>query len=123
MVSRGGWCRADDAVNCRQLRQQRAALATAAMEKEIAQVRAIRGRLCPNLAAKAEVANARDGQYGPMDYGAWAHCRLRAEQALAASHSVLFRNGHGMAYYTREGADLARQAEDMGAALRANSCP
>jgi hypothetical protein len=97
LVSWCGWSQAADQATCRQLRQQREALATAAMEQEIALVRTIRSHICPTLAAQAEVANARDGQYSPIDYGAWGRCRLRAERQLEASHSVLYRSKQGLA--------------------------
>ena len=114
--------RAADGGECRWLRQQRDGLATAAMEQEIALARALRGRLCPNLAARAEVANARDGQFSPIDYSAWSRCRVEAERQLEASRPLRYRNSQGFTFYTEPGARLARQADERLTLLKAQKC-
>jgi hypothetical protein len=114
--------RAVDGEECRWLRQQRDGLATAAMEQEIALARTLRGRLCPNLAARAEVANARDGQFSPIDYSAWSRCRVEAERQLEASRPVRYRNSQGFTFYTESGARLARQADGRLTLLKARKC-
>ena len=114
---------AGDGADCRWLRQQRDALASAAMEQELALARTIRGRLCPDLAARAEGANARDGAYAPLDFAAWSRCRQEAERRLEASHPVRYRNSQGFTFYTAEGASLARQADALVKRRLALNCP
>lgn len=118
----GGARAADGGEECRWRRQQRDALASAAMEQEIALARTLRGRLCPDLAARAEGANAKDGQYAPIDYGAWSRCRLQAERQLEASRPVRYRNSQGFTFYTSEGATLARQADEHLRDLKERRC-
>lgn len=118
----GGVARAADGEECRWLRQQRDGLATAAMEQEIALARTFRGRLCPNLAARAEVANARDGLFSPIDYTAWSRCRLEAERQLEANRPIRYRNSQGFTFYTESGASLARQADERLTLLKAQHC-
>jgi hypothetical protein len=123
MVGLGPGAWAADGEDCRALRQQRDALAAAAMEQEMALARWFRERLCPRLSAQAEQANARDGVYAPMDYGAWSRCRLEAERQLERSHPVRYRNLQGFTYYTQQGANLARQADDLTRQRQAMACP
>ncbi len=117
-----GLARAADLQSCRQLREQRNALTTAAMEREIALVRAIREQLCPTLAGRAEVANARDLRFAPIDYAAWSRCRLQAERTLAGSRPVLYRNRVGFPFYTPAGAGLAGQADGLAATPNGRAC-
>lgn len=117
-----GLARAADVPTCRQLRQQRQALTTLALEREIALARTVRAQLCPQLAARAEVANARDLQFAPIDYAAWSRCRLQAERSLAASHPVLYRNLRGFPFYSRAGAVLAGQADGLLTGLEGKEC-
>jgi hypothetical protein len=114
---------AADAGACRRLRQERDRLAAMAMEQEVALARRYRERLCPALSAQAELANARDGVYSPMDYTAWSACRLQAEHALEASQPVRYRNLHRFTFYTLQGATLARQADDLDGQRQAGGCP
>ncbi len=114
---------AADEEACRRLRQQRDALAAAAIEQEIALARWFRMRLCPRLSAQAEQANAKDGVYSPMDYAAWSRCRLEAERRLENTRPVRFRNLQGFTFYTPEGATLARQADELARQRRAKACP
>jgi hypothetical protein len=121
-----GWnavARADDGEKCRWLRAQRDALASAAMEQELALARTLRGRLCPKLASLAEGANARDGLYSTIDYAAWSRCRLLAERRLEASHPIRYRNSQRFTFYTLEGASLARQADELLHRRQAEACP
>lgn len=120
-----GWgvgAQAADEGECRALRQQRDALATAAMEHELALARRFRERLCPDLAARAEGANAVDGIYGSIDFGAWSRCRVEAERRLEQSHRVRYRSSQGFTYYTPEGAALARQADELRGRREAKGC-
>ncbi len=94
-----------------------------AMQQEVALARLYRERLCPALSAQAELANARDGVYSPMDYAAWSACRLKAEHALEASQPVRYRNLHRFTFYTLQGATLARQADDLDGQRQASGCP
>ena len=114
---------------CRALREQREALATAAMEAELNLVRQVRERLCSQLTRQAELANANQpppaaGSGEPAtDYRALLHCRQQAEQVLKASHPVLYRNRLGFTYYTRSGASLASRADGVQRSLLAEACP
>jgi hypothetical protein len=92
------------------------------MEHEIALVRSIRARICPKLALLAERANARDGQYGTIDYANWNRCRLQAEQELERSTKTLYRNRQGFTFYTAAGASLAEQADQRSGDLQAQGC-
>jgi hypothetical protein len=114
--------RAAGVEECRWLRQQRDALASAAMEQEIALARTLRQRLCPDLARRAEGANARDDHYTPIDYAAWNKCRLAAERRLEASHAVRYRNSQGFTFYTAAGGTLARQADELFARYKEAQC-
>jgi hypothetical protein len=118
-----GVARAEDGADCRWLRLQRDALASAAMEQELALARLFRARLCPKLSSLAEGANARDGAYAPIDFAAWSRCRQEAEWRLEASHPVRYRNSKGFTFYTAEGASLARQADEIWTRRRARNCP
>jgi hypothetical protein len=108
---------------CHALRLQRDALASAAMEQEVALARTIQQRLCPDLAARAAGANALDGIYRPIDFGAWSRCRVDAERRLEQIHSVRYRNAQGFTFYTAEGASLARQADAVRKLRESKGCP
>jgi hypothetical protein len=117
-----GFSQAADLEACRKLRQQRDLMASQAMEQEIALVRAYRIRLCPQLATLAEGANARDQEYGSLDYAAWNRCRREAEQQLEATTHQLYRNRQRFTFYTADGAALARQADQLSEDLHAQGC-
>jgi hypothetical protein len=120
-----GWgvgAQAADEGECRALRQQRDALATAAMEQELALARLFREHLCPDLAVRAEGANALDGIYRSIDFGAWSRCRVEAERRLEQSHRLRYRNSQGFTYYTPEGAALARLADELRRRREAKGC-
>ncbi|MFN7678965.1 MAG: hypothetical protein ACK5QW_10300 [Cyanobacteriota bacterium] len=117
-----GLARAADLQTCRQLRERRNAITTAALEREMALVRATRFDLCPTLAERAELANARNLRFAPIDDGAWSRCRLQAEQRLASCHPVLYRNWMGFPFYTPEGAGLAGQADGVAATPDGSLC-
>ncbi|MEB3304680.1 MAG: hypothetical protein VKL58_00530 [Cyanobacteriota bacterium] len=114
---------AADNEECRVLRLQREALGTAAMEQEVALARTAQQHLCPDLAARAAGANALDGIYKPIDFGAWIRCRVEAERRLEQSHPVRYRNSQNFTFYTAEGASLARQADDLRRRWDAKGCP
>lgn len=121
-----GWngdLQAADLRSCRLLRDTRDQLVTSAMEQEIALVRRFRSRICPRLAAQAEVANANDGQYAPMDYASWSRCRLEAERQLEKTFAPRFRNAKGFMFYTERGADLAEQADRLTKQFTPLGCP
>jgi hypothetical protein len=101
------------------------------MKEEIALVRRIRARICPELHRRAEGANANastadtitvPGKAAPFDYEAFIACRQKAEAVLESSHRVLFRNRLGFTYYTPSGADLARRAEQASEELHGLGC-
>lgn len=117
-----GGAPAADLGACRELRRQRDGLAFQAMEQEIALVRTFRDRLCPRLAIRAEGANARDQQYGSMDYAAWNRCRREAEQLLESTTALLYRNRQRFTFYTMKGADLAKQADRLSEEIQAQGC-
>jgi hypothetical protein len=123
VVGWGGGVKAAEEEECRALRLQREAMARAAMEREIALARVYRQRLCPDLAALAERANAVEGVYRPIDFGAWSRCREQAERQLERSQPVRFRNARGFTFHTSEGAALARQAEEVRRRREAKGCP
>ncbi|MEB3304137.1 MAG: hypothetical protein VKK99_06030 [Cyanobacteriota bacterium] len=121
-----GLAQSVDLEACRSLRSQRDDLASHAMEQEITLVRSVRGKICPHLAAKAEAANARDQAYGPLDsfdFAAWSHCRQEAEDRLAHSRPIRFRNQQGFVFYTPQGARFAAKADRLSAVLRVSACP
>jgi hypothetical protein len=122
VVGGQGMALAADSLPCRELRQKQEAMTTSALEWEIDLARSIRARLCPQLAARAVVANARDLQFAPIDYGAWSRCRLQAERSLAATHPVRYRNRQGFPFYSREGAVLAGQADGLLGGLEGRGC-
>jgi len=64
---------------CRNLLDQRNALAEQAMKAEIALVRTIRERICPLLSQQADGANANDRNELTIDYQALIECRDKAE--------------------------------------------
>lgn len=117
-----GLSQAADLEACRELRQQRDLVASQAMEQEITFVRTFRVRLCPQLATLAERANARDQEYGSMDYAAWNRCRREAEQKLEATTRLLYRNRQRFTFYTADGAALARKADQLSEDLHAQGC-
>lgn len=118
-----GEVQAADPEACRVLRARRDALATRAMEEELALVRTFRNRICPRLARQAERANARDQRYEPLDYASWNQCRLEAERQLERSRPVLHRNRQAFTFYSKVGAELAEQADRISAAMKAQGCP
>ncbi|MFN9426541.1 MAG: hypothetical protein ACK6CO_06120 [Cyanobacteriota bacterium] len=122
LLGLGGLAHAADVQACRELRQRREALASRAMEQELALVRTIRGRLCPRLAMQAEGANARDGRFTPINYAAWNRCRLEAERELEATHPIRYRNRQRFTFFTVAGADLAAQADQLMAQWQALGC-
>jgi hypothetical protein len=121
-----GWSLGGQAVEeeeCLALRVQRDALASTAVEQEVALARTFQERLCPDLAARAAGANALEGVYKPIDFGAWRRCRVEAERQLEQSHPVRFRNSRGFTFYTEKGASLARQADQVQRRREARGCP
>ncbi|MEY4353634.1 MAG: hypothetical protein RLZZ609_1875 [Cyanobacteriota bacterium] len=122
LLGLGGRAHAADVQACRELRQRREALASRAMEQELALVRTIRGRLCPRLALQAEGANARDGRFTTINYAAWNRCRLEAERKLEATHPIRYRNRQRFTFFTVAGADLAAQADQLMAQWQAQGC-
>lgn len=118
--SLGGQAAAEE--DCRALRLRRDALASAAMEQEIALARTFRERLCPDLAERAEGANALEGDDRPLDFGAWSRCRVEAERQLEQSHRVRYRNSQGFTFYTPRGAALARQADGVSRRRETMGC-
>lgn len=108
---------------CRPWRERRDALAQQAMAAEIALVRRMRQRLCPQEEARAAGANAEDRRYEPIDYPALIACRHRAEAELKQQHPLRYRNRRGFVFYTEEGADRARQADAVEREARALGCP
>lgn len=90
---------------------------------EVALARTIQQRLCPDLAARAAGANALDGVYTPIDFGAWSRCRVEAERRLEQNHPVRCRNSQNFTFYTAAGASLARQADDVRRLWSAKGCP
>jgi hypothetical protein len=75
---------------CRNLLDQRNALAEQAMKAEIALVRTIRERIRPVLSQQADQANANDrNEQKTVDYQALIDCRHKAEEQLLRSQRVL----------------------------------
>lgn len=135
---------------CRGLRARRNQLAADAMQVEIALVLATRRRLCPQLEAVAEQANAnaihhdidtnraedRAGADRPdpsapsgqgtevappdFDYLAYLQCRRRAEELLRRSRAILYTNLRGFTFYTLAGARRARDADAIQQSLTAS---
>lgn len=129
---------AADLETCRPLREQRNALAEAAMREEIALARTMRERVCPALSRRAEAANANASastnsgsapdpagapDAPPIDYAALLRCREQAERLLEQEHRLLYRNRLGFTYYTATGASLARQADAVARRMEAEGCP
>ena len=98
---------------CRNLLDQRNALAEQAMKAEIALVRTIRERICPVLSQQADGANANDRNEPTIDYQALLECRHKAEEQLLRSQRVRFVNHQQFRFYTAAGAQLARQADGL----------
>ena len=109
---------------CRALREQRAAIASEAMQAEITLVQRLREQICPQLNQQAEAAHA-GGTADPaiaIDYQALIHCRHRAEQRLERQRPLLYTNRRGFRYYTAAGARLARQADAKELTLQQQGC-
>ena len=114
---------AADREACRNLLDQRNALAEQAMKAEIALVRTIRERICPVLSQQADLANANDRSELTIDYQALLDCRHKAEEQLLRSRRVLYVNRQQFRFYTAAGAKLARQADGLAQELRDRECP
>lgn len=108
---------------CRNLLEQRNALAEQAMKAEIALVRTTRERICPVLSQQADGANANDRNETTIDYQALIECRHKAEEQLLRSRRVLYVNIQQFRFYTAAGAKLARQADGLMQPLRDQECP
>jgi hypothetical protein len=108
---------------CRNLLEQRNALAEQAMKAEIALVRTTRERICPVLSQQADGANANDHNETTIDYQALIECRHKAEEQLLRSQRVLYVNRQQFRFYTAAGAKLARQADGLNQELRDRECP
>ena len=98
---------------CRNLLDQRNALAEQAMKAEIALVRSVRERICPVLSQQADGANANDRNEPTIDYQALIVCRHKAEEQLLRSRRVLYVNRQRFRFYTAAGAKLAQQADGL----------
>ena len=107
---------------CRNLLDQRNALAEQAMKAEIALVRTIRERICPVLSQQADGANANDRNEQTIDYQALIKCRHKAEEQLLRSQRVLYVNRQQFRFYTAAGAKRARQADGLDQKLRDREC-
>ncbi|WP_255111910.1 MULTISPECIES: hypothetical protein [unclassified Synechococcus] len=107
---------------CRNLLEQRNALAEQAMKAEIALVRTIRERICPVLSQQADRANANDRNELTIDYQALLVCRHKAEEQLLRSQRVHYVNRQRFRFYTAAGAELARQADGLDQELRDRRC-
>jgi hypothetical protein len=114
---------AADREACRNLLDQRNALAEQAIKAEIALVRTIRERICPVLSKQADRANANDRSELTIDYQALLDCRHKAEEQLLRSRRVLYVNRQRFRFYTAAGAKLARQADGLDQELRNQECP
>ena len=108
---------------CRNLLDQRNALAEQAMKAEIALVRSVRERICPVLSQQADGANANDRNEPTIDYQALIVCRYKAEEQLLRSRRVLYVNRQRFRFYTAAGAKLAQQADGLDQELRDQECP
>ena len=108
---------------CRNLLEQRNALAEQAMKAEIALVRSVRERICPVLSQQADGANANDRNEPTIDYQALIVCRHKAEEQLLRSRRVLYVNRQRFRFYTAAGAKLAQQADGLDQELRDQECP
>jgi hypothetical protein len=108
---------------CRNLLEQRKALAEQAMKAEIALVRTTRERICPVLSQQADRANANDPNELTIDYQALIECRHKAEELLLRSRRVLYVNRQRFRFYTAAGAKLSRQADGLVETLRDRECP
>jgi hypothetical protein len=87
--------RASEPTVCQPLRDQRDALASQAMEQEIALVHSVRLRRCPALTRQADGANALDRQFPAIDFNALLACRRDAERDLERHERRLYRNRLG----------------------------
>ena len=108
---------------CRNLLDQRNALAEQAMKAEIALVRTIRERICPVLSQQADGANANGRNELTIDYQALIECRHKTEEQLLRSQRVLYINRQQFRFYTAAGAKLAWQADGLMQPLRDRECP
>ena len=113
---------AADMEACRNLLDQRNALAEQAMKDEIALVRTTRERICPILSQQADGANANDRNEPTIDYQALIDCRHTAEEQLLLSQRVLYVNRQQFRFYTAAAARLARQADGLDQELRDRGC-
>lgn len=117
---------------CYALRDQREAIAAAAMKEEITLARRYRERLCPSLNRQAEAANANTmvdaeqntshGIIHTIDYQALINCRNRAEHQLEKEQKIIDRNRLGFTFYTTKGAGLARQADASAESMAEHGC-
>ena len=108
---------------CRNLLDQRNALAEQAMKAEIALVRTTRERICPVLSQQADGANANDHNETTIDYQALIECRRKAEEQLLRSRRVFYVNIQQFRFYTAAGAKLARQADGLMQQMQDQECP
>jgi hypothetical protein len=114
---------AAEAEACRNLLEQRHALAEQAMKAEIALVRTTQERICPVLSQQADGANANDRNEQTINYQALLDCRHKAEEQLLRSRRVLYVNRQQFRFYTAAGAKLARQADGLMQQMQDQECP
>jgi hypothetical protein len=113
---------AEDLLTCDQQLQRIRSLSEQALHHEVVLVKAERQRLCPALSREADREQASGDPAQAIDYTALIDCRHRAEAALKAHRPVLHRNREGFAFYTTDGAALARDADALLQAMEAR-CP
>ncbi|MCP9796177.1 hypothetical protein [Cyanobium sp. Lug-B] len=114
---------AAEAEACRNLLEQRHALAEQAMKAEIALVRTTQERICPVLSQQADGANANDRNEQTINYQALLDCRQKTEEQLLRSQRVLYVNTQQFRFYTAAGAKLARQADGLMQQMQDQECP
>ncbi|MCP9828987.1 hypothetical protein KBY86_02275 [Synechococcus sp. Lug-A] len=114
---------AADMEACRNLLEQRDALAEQAMKAEIALVRTIRERICLVLSQQADGANANDRNVRTIDYQALLDCRHKSEVQLLRNQQVLYVNRQQLRFYLAAGAKLARQADGLMQQMHNQECP
>ena len=120
----GGPLTAADLGLCRALREQRAQVASEAMQAELTLIQRLREQICPQLNQRAEAAHA-GGTADPaiaIDYQALLDCRHQAERRLERQRPLLYTNRRGFLYYTAAGARLARQADAQELTLQRQGC-
>jgi len=113
---------ADGGLACRTLKEQRDALAGAAMRAEIALARRYRQQRCPELNSRAELAHANEPALAPLNYEALLQCRQAAEWQLERENPVLYRNRLGFTFYSAAGSASARQADQRLEAMQQLQC-